>query len=270
MIRAHLPDAYDKIHHVTEYLPRGSTRAQGERRLDELNDGARRGTARIVTPEALGVYLERWLTTTIAPRAKPKTVDNYRFAISHLQPLAHLDLRHVTEEHILQLQVDLQRTLAQSSTVFILTVLKAALKAAVIKKLLYEHPMAGITIGTPQSEEVTPLTPAEARAMVSALDGPPAADRAGAGRVPGLALGRDPRPDVGRRRPGPRRSVRALDAVCRTPDPLCARGPEDQTQPALDSRCRTSCCGRSGNARSSRATTGCVTAPAIRTRSTWW
>ena len=88
MIRAHLPDAYDKIHHVTEYLPRGSTRADGERRLDELNDGARRGTARIVTPETLGVYLERWLTHDDRAPRQAKTVDNYRFAISHLQPLA--------------------------------------------------------------------------------------------------------------------------------------------------------------------------------------
>jgi integrase len=173
MIRAHLPDAYDKIHHVTEYLPRGSSKADGERRLDELNDGAKRKTARVVTPETVGAYLERWLLTTIAPRAKPKTVDNYRFAIAHCDPIAHLDLRHLTEEHVLQLQADLRHDLAQSSTVFILTVLKAALKAAQAKKLLFEHPMAGIVIGTPHSDEIEPLSPAEARAMLQALEGHP-------------------------------------------------------------------------------------------------
>ena len=76
--------------------------------------------------------------------------------------------------------------------------------------------------------------------MVTALDGPPAADRAGAGRVPGLALGRDPRPDV------ERVDLDRGDLFVRStlyvgrPTRFALVAPKTQAQPALDSRCRTS------------------------------
>ena len=166
------PSSGDVMRH-DEYLPQGSTKRDGLRRLDEINAARDAGTLRVFDRMTVSEYLDSWLIDRIVPNRKPKTVDNYRYAISKLTSIGAYELRALTRRHVQQLQRDLLASLAQPSTVFVLTVLKAALNAAVEDDLLFRSPMVGVKVGTPHSKEVIPPTPHEARAMLEALNGHP-------------------------------------------------------------------------------------------------
>jgi len=156
------------------YLPRGATRADGEALLEQINAARTLGLQVIYERQPIAAYLPQWLVEIVAPRAKPKTVDTYRFALSHLIPrIGHIALRELTPRHVRALKAELEQALARTSAAFVLTVLKAALSDAMRDELVSRNVASLVRIGAPQPAEVVPLTAAQARAVLDALTNHP-------------------------------------------------------------------------------------------------
>ena len=138
--------------------------------------------------QTVGQFLDRWLDDVVAPTLAPKTVSSYREIVRvHLVPaLGRHELTKLTPQHVQALLREREAAGRSPRTVaYIRAVLRIALNRA-LKWGLVSRNVAALT-DAPRAvrTERRPLTPTQARALLTAAEG----DRLEALYRVGLALG---------------------------------------------------------------------------------
>ena len=168
------------------------SRTEAARKLKALRDGDAPPTRQTV-----GDYLQWWVDEHLPMRQRlgkitGSTVDFYRDKAAHLTPprraggVGDVRLAKLTDRDVERVLAHLlDRGLSPRTVQMIWGTLRTALNLAVKRKLLTSNPATLVEAPTVRPKRVEPLTPAQARAVIAALEG----DRLRPLYVVGLALG---------------------------------------------------------------------------------
>ncbi len=124
--------------------------------------------------QTVGQFLDRWLTDVVAPTLAPKTVSSYRDVVRvHLKPaLGHHQLAKLTPQHVQAMMTAKTAVGFSPRTVaYTRSILRIALNRA-LRWGLVQRNVAALT-DAPRfvRTERHPLTPEQARALLSAAEG---------------------------------------------------------------------------------------------------
>lgn len=127
----------------------------------------------------ISAYVEAWVEQRrVGVSTKRRYRQSWQWQIA-TQRLGRLRIRQVTKKHVdewvraleaLPRQDDPDRTLDAYSVIHAFAVLRGALNAAVADGLIPTNPCKGVELPQPDDEEITPLSPAEADALLGLVD----------------------------------------------------------------------------------------------------
>jgi len=120
----------------------------------------------------VGQYMDRWLKGK--RRVRASTLALYRSHVeTHIRPaLGHLPLTNLQPRHVERFVGELQAKSLKASTVGgVLTTLRSALQAGVMRREIPDNPAMGVETPEFRPEPVAGMTPQEASALVAAVEG---------------------------------------------------------------------------------------------------
>lgn len=152
----------------------GRTRAEVAKKLNRALADSEDGLFFDDEGLKVGEYLERWLESSVRGNVSPRTYTNYRLQVRrHLVPaLGRIKLRDLTPYKVQGLyRSKLDSGLSNASVRYTHAVLHRALRQAVKWSLVPRNVAEAVDPPRVRREEITPLSPAEARAFLAAAEG---------------------------------------------------------------------------------------------------
>jgi len=156
---------------ITKY---GKTKTEARQKLDAYLDDLKQGRVAIGPKQTVKQYLEHWLENVHRLRIELTTLDRYRTVLRvHLIPaFGHLQLNQLTRERIQALYVEkLDGGLSPRRIATLHAVLSAALKDAVIHKLIVQNPCEYVTLPKKKKHKPHVLTSDECTRLIAAARG---------------------------------------------------------------------------------------------------
>lgn len=150
----------------------GATQAEVSKKLLEVRQ--QQTTGQYVQPDKMtvGQWLDTWLETYVKPTRRPATVASYANNIkNHLKPrLGIVVLQKLRPENVQAMLNELHKQGLKPATVTkAKNVLKAAMKQAIINRLIANDPCEGATPPKMEQEEIKYLSLEEQRRFVATL-----------------------------------------------------------------------------------------------------
>lgn len=156
---------------ITKY---GKTKKEAWDNLQAYLDDLKQGKIVVGPKQTVKQYLEHWLENVHRLEIELTSLDRYRSVLrAHLIPaFGHLQLNQLTRERIQALWVEkLDGGLSPRRIVFIHSVLSAALKDAVIHKMLPHNPCEYVKLPKKPKHKPHVLAPDECTRLISAARG---------------------------------------------------------------------------------------------------
>lgn len=149
----------------------GRTRAEAATKLRELIAAYETGSLEIPTKATVGHYLQTWLAETAKPSLRPRTFVTYEQVIrSHILPnLGHIPLRKLSPHHVQRwLNARAATGLSPRTCQHARAILRAALTRAVKWGYISRNVAALVDGPRVVRPEIRPLTPEQARSLLTA------------------------------------------------------------------------------------------------------
>jgi integrase len=124
--------------------------------------------------ESLDKYLDKWLGTSVKPRVRPRTYDDYVALLTRYvrEPLGAMKLADVRPIDIQRLYQTMQeRGLSPRVIRYTHAVLSSALKQAVKWDMLHRNPASAVDLPRMVRKEMKAMSPAEASRFLEAVKG---------------------------------------------------------------------------------------------------
>jgi integrase len=161
-------DAEGKPQRRTFY---GKTREEAEGKLLEAQHLHRKGLLFEPSRQTVGEFMQAWLEDCVKGSARPKTVENYGYALQHLDSLAPLPLAKLTAQHLQRLYREKQEEGLTRMVVLIHAVLHRALEQAVKWDLIPRNVADAVERPKVPRKEFQVLTAEEANRLLQAAEG---------------------------------------------------------------------------------------------------
>lgn len=145
-----------------------------EREMTKLLREIDTGTYVEPVKESLQEYLKQWLDSTMRLKVSPRTLEDYggRLAKDIYPAIGHRRLDLLTRQEIQNVYAGLvERGLAARTVRYTHSVLKQALKQAVINGLLFRNPADHLTLPRQSRKEMSALTPDQVNRFPAATQG---------------------------------------------------------------------------------------------------
>ena len=152
----------------------GATRRQVQEKLTVALRAHQQGLPPAPETQTVAAYLDNWLENSVKPRVRPRTYEGYADHVRiHIGPqLGRIRLAKLSPEHVESfLNRKLAEGLAPRTVRYMHAVLRIALGQAVKRELLPRNVSALVDPPREERKEVQPLTPDQARSLLSAVEG---------------------------------------------------------------------------------------------------
>jgi integrase len=152
----------------------GKTKSEAHRALRKATADRDGGLVFDAGSITLGEYLDRWLNTSVRDTVRRSTYVRYEGLVrNHIKPsIGRMKLKGLTPTHVRSLyRKKLDSGLAPRSVNYIHVTLHKALEQAVLDGLVPRNVAEGVKAPQVHKEEVKPLSPTQARALLSAASG---------------------------------------------------------------------------------------------------
>lgn len=168
----------------------GKTRREAQERLRAAQRNADHGIQPIGERMTTGEYLDLWLATSVRPRLRASTAENYATIVRvHIQPaLGRVPLAKLTPEHVQGMLLRLaarQPALSPTTVRYVYAVLRIALGRALKTGRVLRNVATLVDAPPKARHDVAPLTGAEVRHLLDVTSG----DRLAALYVTAVGLG---------------------------------------------------------------------------------
>jgi integrase len=145
-----------------------------DRELTKLLREIDTGTYVEPVKQSLQSYLEQWLVTTMSLKVSPRTLEDYesRLVRDIYPTIGHKRLDVLSRQDIQEVNAGLvRRGLAPRTVRYTHSVLKQALKQAVINGLLFRNPADHVTLPKQSRKEMSALSPDQVNRFLAATQG---------------------------------------------------------------------------------------------------
>lgn len=151
----------------------GKTRKEVQEKLDTFKAEVRTGTYIEPRKTTFGDWTARWLELYVKPKVKTSTYSKYQIHLkTHIIPnLGHIELQHLTTDHVQELYNALAKTHSSSVIAIIHQVVNGALKAAVKQKVILNNPAEHTVRPSVKYREIIPLSKEEVGTYLEAARG---------------------------------------------------------------------------------------------------
>lgn len=166
----------------------GKTRNEVAKKLRAVITAHEQGMASIPARMTLGQFMQRWLTDSVEPKVRPRTLSSYEQMLrTHITPgLGHVPLQRLGPQHVQAWLNERARSgLSPRTCQYARAILRAALTQAVRWGYVPRNVAALVDAPRATRAEIKPLSPDQARALIASAQ----RDRKGALVTVALALG---------------------------------------------------------------------------------
>ena len=152
----------------TRVLSKGATRQQAERVREELVRAGREGRLAVGGGATVATYLLTWLNTTGTSTLRPRSLERYRGIVErHVLPsVGHVRLERFSEQHVADLHGLWSQTVGQATVRYHHSVLRAAFREAVSRRLIDRNPMLGVHPPRRVRRSMQALSPQQTRRLL--------------------------------------------------------------------------------------------------------
>jgi len=158
-------DARGRLRRVYIY---GKTRREVQEELTKKLREHQQGMPVDPTRQTVGQFLQAWLEDCMRGSVRPTTLENYRYVIRHLEPIAGIQLAKLTPQHIQHLYRQKQDAGLTRMVVLMHAVLHKALGQAVRWCLIPRNPADAVERPRMPKKEFRALTSEEAARLLEA------------------------------------------------------------------------------------------------------